>query len=51
MQRFRLMSCYVVLVMAVLACTIEGIATLRAAPGHKSIQAHLVMRSKDNRSR
>ena len=26
MQRFRLMSCYVVLVMAVLACTIEGIA-------------------------
>jgi len=51
MQRFRLMSWYVVLVVAALACAIEGISILRAAPGHKSIQAHLVMRSKDNRAR
>jgi len=50
MQRFRLMSCYVVLVMAVLACTIEGIATLRAAPGHGSAQADLVLRSKPSRT-
>jgi hypothetical protein len=50
MQRFRIMSCYVVLVVAVLACTIEGIATLRAAPGHGRTQADLVLRSKPSRT-
>jgi hypothetical protein len=34
MQRFRLMSCYVVLVVAALAWTIGGIAILRAAAAH-----------------
>ena len=42
MQRFRLMGCYVVLVVAALACAIEGIAIVRAAPGHKT---NLVLRS------
>jgi len=36
--------------MVVLACTIEGIATLRAAPGHGSNQADLVLRSKPPRT-
>jgi hypothetical protein len=44
------MSCYVVLVMAVMACAIEGIAILRAAPGHGSTQADLVLRSKPSRT-
>jgi hypothetical protein len=34
MQRFRLMGCYVVFVVAALGCTIGGIAILRAAAGH-----------------